>query len=149
MCFNIILKSVNYFMLMVCIVITLLYANELQTPRKTQILRVSFSRFSVEYLILAYSFLALKLLFQLLILLLLDFLKYIFFYFILWTKVYSQAVVFANVMNFPSSLSKYVPRIRVMYNVTLFASHVLSFVSIQLNSRLDDTKFSDFKFLLI
>jgi len=65
MCFNITLKSVNYFMQMVCIVITLLYANELQTPSKTQIFGVNLSHFSVEYLNLTYGFLDLKLLCQL------------------------------------------------------------------------------------
>jgi len=68
-CFNITLMSVNYFMQMVCIVITLLYAKELQTPSKRQILGVNFSHFSAEYFILAYSFLDLKILCQLSLLL--------------------------------------------------------------------------------
>jgi hypothetical protein len=148
MCFNIILKSVNYFMQMICIVLTL-YASDLQTARKTQILGVNFPHLIGEYLIFAYSFLDLKLLSVVTISVAWHF-KMSSFHFMLCTKAYFHRELHLQTLwNSHPLLTKHVPWIRAMYTVTLFASYLLSFASIQINSRKGAAKFSDLKLLLI
>jgi len=63
------------------------------------------------------------------------------------TKVYFHRQWHLQTLcTFHPFLSKYVPWIRVMNTVTLFASHLLSFATIQINSRVDATKLSDLRF---